>query len=371
MKTLYKRTNTGAVQTWTIEVDGNRYKMVTGQLDGKKIESKWTVCKGKNIGKSNETTPEEQAVLEAQSKFQKKLDSGYKEDVNQIDTVEFKPMLAKKFNDYENFVIGEFENDLVWTQAKLDGIRVIAKEDGLWTRTGKRHENLAHIEEELKPFFKQFPDAILDGEVYNHSLKNDFNKICSIVRKTLPTDEDREYSSQHAEYWIYDCASVYDNFWKRIHWLQDNLFCSFNFSMIYLVPTNKISNIDELNLYENKYIEDGFEGQMIRVSDTYYEQGKRSKSLLKRKRFIDEEFEIIDIEEGVGNRSGVAGKVILKTEDGKLFGSGIRGDHVFYEHLLKNKEQYIGKLATIRYFNRTTDENIPRFPVFISVRDYE
>ena len=368
MKTLYKRTNAGATQVWTIEVEGNCYRTVSGQVDGKKVISKWTECKGKNQGKVNETTPEEQAMTEAQSKYKKKLETGYTEDIGKIDDVTFKPMLAQKFEDRLKEVNKAIKDGYCWSQPKLDGIRCIARKDGLFTRNGKRHENLAHIEKELEPYFNDNPDSILDGEVYSHLYKDDFNKICSIVRKSKPTPEDREFSAKTAEYWIYDKNSQ-DYFGNRMEELT-NLCLTYVFKMVKILETRKTYDMNGLDIAESIYIEQGYEGQIVRISDSGYEQ-KRSKSLLKRKRFIDEEFKIVDIEEGIGNRSGVAGKIILETEEGKIFGAGIRGDFSFFEHLLKVKHEYIGQWATIRYFNRTPDENIPRFPVFVNVRDYE
>ena len=368
MKTLYKKTSTGATQEWTIEVKGNGYRTISGQVDGKKVVSKWTECAGKNLGKKNETTPEEQAMFEAQSKYKKKLETGYTEYIDKIDDVKFKPMLAQKFEDRIKEVQKAIKDGYCWSQPKLDGIRCIARKDGLFTRNGKRHENLAHIEKELESYFKENPDSILDGEIYNHDFKDDFNELCSIVRKTKPTPEDREYSAKYAEYWIYDKNSQ-DNFGDRMEELT-NLCLTYVFGMVKILETRKIYDMEELDSSESDYIEKGYEGQIVRISDVGYEQ-KRSKCLLKRKRFIDEEFKIIDIEEGIGNRSGVAGKIILETEEGKLFGAGIRGDYSFFEILLNSKQEYIGQWATIRYFNRTPDENIPRFPVFVNVRDYE
>jgi len=86
---LYSRTSTGAVQTWEIEIFDNKYRVTTGQSDGKKTVSLWTVCSPKNIGRANMTSPDEQAESEARAKWKKKLESGYKEHVKDIDVAEF------------------------------------------------------------------------------------------------------------------------------------------------------------------------------------------------------------------------------------------------------------------------------------------
>ena len=106
LPTLFSRTSTGAIQTWQMIVDDNKYYSITGQQDGKKIENEPTVCEGKNIGKKNETSPSEQAYSEAQAKWDKKSKTGYTTDVKKIDecTSYVEPMLAKSFEDYETIL---------------------------------------------------------------------------------------------------------------------------------------------------------------------------------------------------------------------------------------------------------------------------
>ena len=97
-----------------------------------------------------------------------------------------KPMLAYK--------VGKKEVDWsekVFVQPKLDGVRCIFTKDGAFSRTGKQFKNVAHLEEDLEDFFDDNPNSVLDGELYNHDLKHDFEKIISLVRKQKPTDEDR------------------------------------------------------------------------------------------------------------------------------------------------------------------------------------
>ena len=86
LPTLFSRTSTGAVQQWTVQIDGNKFRVESGQTDGKKVLSEWTVCEPKNVGRANATTAEEQAVCEAQSKWDKKVKLGYTTDVSKIDS---------------------------------------------------------------------------------------------------------------------------------------------------------------------------------------------------------------------------------------------------------------------------------------------
>ena len=83
-----------------------------------------------------------------------------------------KPMLAHKYDDSRV----DWDQP-VYIQPKLDGVRCLFTKNGAYSRTGKQFMNLRHIEIALKPFFDQQPDVILDGELYNHKLKNDFEKL--------------------------------------------------------------------------------------------------------------------------------------------------------------------------------------------------
>ena len=364
LPTLYARTSNGATQQWTIEVTGNTYRTHEGLKDGKITTSMPTVCDSKNVGRANETTPEDQALSEAKSKWQKKLDSGYYEDISKIDIEKFvSPMLAKKYDD-------EFDPSMfpVYSERKYDGQRCVATKNSLTSRNGKPILSVPHILEKLKPFFDKHPNAILDGELYTHSFCDNFNRIISLVKKTKPSKDDLIESSKFIQYHVYDYISMKnDNFSKRYEALQSELAECDN-KVICIVEAVICKTQDELNNEYNKYMELGYEGQMIRL-DKPYEQ-KRSKFLLKRKEFDDTEFELIDIFEGEGNRSGMAGYATIKHEDGRIFKSPINGNQEWLKELLVNAKDIRGKMVTIRHFKRTPD-GIPRFPKVTSIRDYE
>jgi len=151
---LFARTNTGAVQTWIIEVEGNKYRTHYGQIDGAIQITEWTLCAGKNTGKKNATSAEDQAVKEAKSTWKKKKESGYFENINDIDGIGFtEPMLAKSYDDYKD----ELKYP-VYSQPKLDGIRCVVKKDGMWSRNGKPIVSAPHVLVALKPFFDKFPN---------------------------------------------------------------------------------------------------------------------------------------------------------------------------------------------------------------------
>lgn len=378
-KTLYKLDKKfNKTQQWSVETQDNQYRTIEGYIDGKFTTSDWTTCNGKNIGKSNETTPNQQAILEAEAKVTKKLENGYFEDINQISLGKsyIEPMLAHKYDDYKDKPEKLNNQGRLLSQPKLDGIRCIATSRGLFTRNGKPIVSAPHILEEIKHILEQNPSVLaLDGELYNHELKNDFNEIVSIVKKIKPTNEDLQKSKELMQYHVYDLIYTDDmTFIDRSKLLSDIMFDSnfiLKYNYIHLVSPVFVSGKDciDIDTMYGSYLEQGYEGQMIRKELSLYEH-KRSQSLLKRKEFIDEECLILDVIEGKGNRSGMAGNLRLKHPNGNLFDSNIRGNYDFYKELLLNKDKYIFKYATIRYFSLTTD-NIPRFPVMITIRDFE
>jgi DNA ligase-1 len=361
LETIYKATNSGKTQEWTIEVVGNKYRTISGQTDGKKITNEWTVVYGKNEGRANATTDKEQCMKEAIAKRTKKLESGYFEDMKNIYMEQyFEPMLAAKWEDYKDKLTYP-----IYSQAKLDGIRCILTKDGMFSRNGKPIISAPHIFDSVKPLFETNPDLIFDGELYADKFANDFNKIVSLVKKTKPTADDLKESKELIEYHIYDLPSSDKNFIQRAYDLailfetRSELHPHCRIVETYKVPSEDVVT----ELYE-KYVEEGYEGQMLRLDGKY--ENKRSKNLLKHKSFVDEEYTILDICEGEGNRTGTAGYMVFQTAEGKPFKSNVKGTWDETAEMLKSKNELIGKQATIKYFNLTPD-GIPRFPFVIGI----
>lgn len=383
-KTLYKKTTNGLIQQWSIfvNIENNSYWTEEGIVNGKITKSKPTKVEDKHIGKSNHVSAEEQVYLEAQRKYIKKLENSYVENIEDIDNKKLIPdvMLAHKYEDYKQLLF----TVPTYIQPKLDGIRSktinfnTVKSIELLTRNNKPIISCLHIVEELerlKLYLKSrnidWNISLLDGELYTHEYKNNFNELVSIIKKIKPTEKDLE-KSKIIEYHLYDIIENNVSVFSERNELLIQLRKEINWiSNIKLVPTYKIRTIEELQFYAKSFLEQGYEGSIIRLDLGNYEQ-KRSKQLLKYKSFIDEEFEIADIIEGVGNRTDVAGYIILYLDNTKTttFKSNIKGTFEYYKELLENKQEYIGKLATIKYFERTPD-NIPRFPVCVGIRDYE
>ena len=397
LDTLYKRTTPGATQVWKIETKGNKYRTISGQVDGKKITNNWTTCEPKNVGKKNATTGTEQALKEAEAKHKKKLESGYHLNLKNISKKRFyEPMLAQDFKNKnrQKEVMSTFESesvvgDAIFSQPKLDGIRCIAMREGLFTRTGKEITAVPHIHEELESFFEKYPNAVLDGELYNHAYKDDFNKIIHLVRKQNLTDEHLEHSKSMIQYHIYDAPVIgkdnpfrkggayteKDSFSDRTSVLDaqfaylkhDNLNTKYDDALV-IVETTEVNSREHLDELYAEYVDHGYEGQMIRLDGPY--ENKRSSKLLKRKDFIDEEYTILGYDEGDGNRAGTIKHFKFKNKNGKEFNSNVKGSFEYLANLLQKADELIGKEATIKYFNLTPD-GVPRFPYVIAIRDYE
>ena len=278
-----------------------------------------------------------------------------------------KPMLAHKFDESRIDW-----NDKVFLQPKLDGVRCLFTKDGAFSRTGKQFMNVQHLEDALKVFFDVNPSAILDGELYNHRLKADFEKIISLVRKQKPTDIDRDDAQEMIQFHVYDLIDGTDKSYEQRR-LMINRFLgdhAWMFFGVRLVDTKEILRIEQAEFLHKKNLELGFEGSILRLN-TPYKHG-RSFGLMKMKDFSDTEATIIDFEPGKGKRKGTLGKFIMMDSEGVKFGcppgKGFTHDHL--KLMLKNVNDYIGKKATFTYFQRTKAGSY-RHPHFKGLRDYE
>lgn len=374
--TLYKRGVKGEVRCWRMEFiqefddekqEQGRHRVVTGILDGAETPSGWTIGEPKNVGKKNETTSVTQARSEIDNQYKIKRERGYFDDIEKIDEVVFtKPMLAADYTKRK----GKFDlDDVQIAQPKLDGIRCIARADGLWTRTGKPITSLPHIVEALAPIFEQYPDWILDGELYNHELREDFNTITSVVRKAKPTPEDMEKARDLIQYHIYDIIAPEDPV-MRCAALGVLLTETIGQDLYQLAcdpqgPLRKVESLvvgdqEGLDRLYGRWIEEGYEGQMIRLAGPY--EHKRSNLLLKRKEFITDEFAVIRVEEGKGNWAGCVKRFVFELEDGRECGAGVRGTQETLAALLESGR--VPDWCTVRYFTPTPD-GMPRFPVVV------
>ena len=273
-----------------------------------------------------------------------------------------KPMLAYK--------VGKKEVDWsekIFIQPKLDGVRCIFTKDGAYSRTGKEFKNVAHIKYDLTDFFSKNPNSVLDGELYNHDLKNDFEKIISLVRKQKPTDQDAREAEDLVQYHVYDTIAESVDYEDRFNWLTRCLPIAASMT---LIKNTVVESQDEAKMLHNVHLAQGYEGSMLRTNG-FYEQ-KRSYNLQKFKDFSDDEATIVGYEAGKGKRTGTLGKFFMMDDKGVEFGCppGKGFNYKDLADILNNVHDYVGKRATFTYFERTKAGNY-RHPQFKCIRDYE
>ena len=284
-----------------------------------------------------------------------------------------KPMLAHKYDDKR-----VDWSQPVYIQPKLDGVRCLFTSEGAYSRNGKQFKNLRHIEIALESFFNDNPDAVLDGELYNHDLKKDFEKIISLVKKQKPTQEDKDNATRLIQFHVYDYFSqnsfagmttdLGSGFYsERMNKLSHATFYG---AFVKHVETHQIESYDIAIANHKVWLEDGYEGSIIRL-DGLYKHG-RSYELMKFKDFSDAEATIVGYELGQGKREGTLGKFIMMDDDGNRFGCppGKGFDYGKLRNILRNVQDYMGTRATFTYFQRTNAGSY-RHPLFKAIRNYE
>jgi DNA ligase-1 len=261
----------------------------------------------------------------------------------------------------------------VYMQPKLDGVRCLIQlndkgEVYAYSRTGKPWLNIAHILEDLEYFFEIHPDVILDGELYNHDLRDDFEKIISLVRKQKPTDQQRLEASELVQFHCYDYVETVMN--ESYSYRKDQLCTSDMYSeCVKFVPTTLVVE-NQAQIQHQLNLDEGYEGSILRLDGIY--QCKRSYNLQKFKDFHDDEATIIGYVDGKGKREGTLGKFLMQDDDGVEFGCppGKGYNYKMLANMLTNIHNYIGKRATFTYFERTKAGSY-RHPLFKTIRNYE
>jgi DNA ligase-1 len=257
----------------------------------------------------------------------------------------------------------------VFMQPKLDGVRCLIQYDNsvvtAYSRTGKQWLNIDHILQSLKPFFQDNPNVILDGELYNHALRDDFEKIISCVRKQKPTAIDKAESRRLVQFHCYDIVDETLDFQSRSIRLNTLLKPTYG---IKLVITHWVESEDEAKVRHQYNLSKGYEGSILRLNDVY--QCKRSHSLRKFKDFHDAEATLTSWVEGKGKRAGTIGKFMAVDADGNEFGMPVMDNFKKLQTMFKEMQGWVGKEATFTYFERTKAGSY-RHPLFKAIRDYE
>jgi DNA ligase-1 len=386
----------GKTKLWSVHVKETKegygeivvqygYEGGASTTDGK------VITEGKNLGKKNETTPVQQAVLEARSLWNKKKAGGYVEKspdggagrgatavavaasaslvagkATKITESVPLPMLAHKWPEKKKHITFP-----CYVQPKFDGTRTLAlcgKKPGypcLFSRLRKAYPHLEHI----AAICQQLPRGlILDGELYRHDM--DFQSIVGTVKKKtlLKSNEAKHKLIQFHCYDFIDIELTFEERWLNLKAFFEE-YKEVLGDIIVLCPTKRVKKEEDLKIMHDRYVAEGYEGLIIRNAAGLYEIGNRSNDLLKMKEFQDDEYEIVGFGEGEGREAGL---IIwaCKTKEGKTFRCRPQGTHEERAELYKHGKEYIGKMLTVRFQELTTD-GIPRFPIGIGVRDYE
>lgn len=372
-ETIYKRTRTGAVQIWYGELEGNKYRTVSGQETGKKTVSEWTIVQGKNIGKSNETTPEQQAANDLDSMYKKRLEREYHRDKANIDVERYiKVMKACKW--YEDFKKRPKPGVKIALQPKLDGMRCIANTEGFKSQDGKIIPGAAFLNEAMKVVFADNPSDAPDGELYNHDYCDDFEGLMSLLKKETRTPAEDEEIKTKVQFHIYDIASHPGDYEERYEYLETVIMPKlaqfgdmFQLTYTEFHTPNTVEERDELvEEFNTTCLETHYEGSMVRICSAKYEN-KRSNYLFKVKKFQDDEFVITDVMEGKGNWAGHAKAIRVKLPNGNICKATVKGDMPYCKDLWNRREEMIGKVATVNYL-RYSKKGMLNLPVFKSIR---
>lgn len=341
-KLLFKKDSKGKIRVLLIEAINGVLIQESGLKDGKKVTHN-SVCKPKNVGKANETNPEQQSILQAAALTKKKCKEGYfLTEQEAIDIKVILPMLAK---DYKK----EFKKVKYpcYVQPKLDGMRALLdKDNSFMSRKGVAIDTMGHI---TLPHELSLGDRYMDGELYAHGMS--FQDNMKLIKKIIP-------ETVHVKFHVYDL--VMDAPFVIRYNVLTNIVKACSNSNIELVPTYLIHNEGELKHYQEVFISEGYEGTIVRHSDAHYAINKRDSQLLKYKDFIDETYIVVDVQPS--DKDPLMGVVRCMMKDGQEFNCGMKFSHKERAEILKNRRDYLGETAEVRFFE-FTDGGLPRFPV--------
>jgi len=364
---IYKKDSKGKIRSLEVTAVNGHLIQTSGLLDGKKVEHK-KLCKAKNVGRSNETDPAQQAKLESTALIIKKIREGYfYSEEEALSNNVIMPMLAK---DYFKEKKKLAKLTKIAVQPKLDGIRCVVHcsyanntIDAL-SRKNKPIKNIWPILDDIMTEYKNycenheiFEDIILDGELYMHG--KTFQEVSKLVKN------DWGARNETPQYWIYDIIIPDMDFQERAIVIS-NTFAEYEGDNIVIVDTKTIDNdVDTIKETFANYINMDYEGMMVRVLKSKYKVTGRSSDLLKYKEFITVTLPIADITPNDANPNHGTVWTIFK---GNLQRSGAKLSHEDREDLLTNRDEYVGRMGEFRYFEET-DDGYMRFPVFLGMRD--
>ena len=375
---LYKRATNrtgklGKIQEWACWIEetpeGAWICRESGQKDGKQNIKKKLVKSGKNIGKSNETTPLQQALFELNNMVQSKIEDNCVLSEADVDLPPryLYPALAVP-HDLKKTKALLKKRGYVFIQPKLNGARAWnirhLKDDGWLTnpletmisRKIKVFGCIDHIAKEVPVFGGYTPD----GEIFNPLM--DFQTIISLLKKYYALGEHPdypEYCTEDLQYHVYDLA-IPGLMYKERKEILDAVIAGYQhqnpaaIKVIKAVETIRATSIEEIDYHQARWVNLGYEGLIVRDPDSEYAFNDRNESLIKYKKFYDDEFEIIGHEIEIwddvltGEHRDLV-KWVCQTKDGKVFVSRPKGSYAQRERICKEAPLYYGKMLTVRY----------------------
>lgn len=351
LRPLFGLDSRGNVKHWVITAGDGYYETAYGSLTGKTTK-KVRPVKGKNIGKSNETDPFTQACKEAESKWNKKYDKGYRETVEELKDLPIRPMKLQVYEDHKSKIVYP-----ALAQPKLNGVKTIVHKVDENTITymsngGKFYKTLTHLDKELLDTLEV--GDIRDGEVYLHGTElQDISAAVKKVNELTPS----------LQFWMYDTVDM-----EKTN-LNRDVALLHHHTKGHIVVVNGVLLKDEVEYdwYHGKRVAEGYEGTVIRNLGGMYRSGYRSYDAQKRKNFKDEEFEI------VGATKDVDGCVIwiCDTGYGKQFHVVPKGSKNSRKFYYDDRKDYFGKMLTVKFLEKSKTGCPQGNPTGICIRDYE
>ena len=357
--TLLYKNHGSAVGTWEGWTEGSMVCTSSAKTLTAKAVQNCYECQGKNIGKTNETTPAEQALRELDSKIRLKLDKGYvltREEAEKPVTNTLGLSLPMLATPIEKVKPERILWNSAFAQPKLDGHRALYKDGVLYSRQGKELK-LPHIIEAIKN--ANLNKLHLDGELYIHGVS--LQDLSRLIKKPSEGTLDLKYH-------IYDIVADLP-FALRTGVLKNTAQQS---PALELVETIQVDDLDTLDTLHEDYRAAGYEGTMLRYGTDSYTTGKRSRTLLKLKEFHDDEFMVVWYEEGKpyikGDTTYQVPVWTCQTFNGKQFNVTAAGTMQEKHSQWENRRLHVGNPLTVKYHYLSKD-GIPQLPIALRWRE--
>ena len=339
---LYKPAKSGATQQFEVSAHDGSVTISFGQVDGKQ-QSKHTICQGKSLGRSNETTAQQQAELEAKSKWEKKLKEGYSLTIEESSTVNL-PMKVHTYQEHSHKIVFP-----CFVSPKLDGVNAeyhLLPEPHITSRGGELYPIVESRDRITFNQMAKYKVNSINGEIYLHG--QHLQDIQSAVKKPSP-------DKLQPELWAFDAPSEPGDYNTRI---ARAAMCSMK-----TISRTLVRNHEEIYDAHKFYLSQGYEGTIIRNANGKYEYNTRSYDVLKLKDVKDAEFLIVD--HNVDKNEHPI--FICEIENGANFKVKPKGTDAERKDILKNISHYVGQYYKVE-FETYSKDGIPLKSIGIGLR---